>query len=111
MAHYTINSDSCAFQKDYMNVVYCVDTIQMDSYAVRMDITTEVANKVRQAMNSKNQTISGLAKDAAIAYSTFHRCMNGGADFTMPQLGRIADALEVHPAEIMPDHFINSDAA
>lgn len=49
----------------------------MDSYDVHMDITTEVANKVRQAMNNKNQTISGLAKDAAIAYSTFHRCMNG----------------------------------
>ena len=98
-------------KKNYMNVVCRVDTIQMDSYDVRMDITTEVANKVRQAMNNKNQTISGLAKDAAIAYSTFHRCMNGGADFTMPQLGRIADALEIHPAEIMPDHFINSDAA
>ena len=70
-----------------------------------MDNNKEVANKVRQAMSHKDESILNTAKLSAIAYSTFHRKLEGGGSFTMSEIGRIADALNVHPSALVPDAF------
>lgn len=76
-----------------------------------MDITKEVADKVRQAMEAKGESINNTAKLASIPYTTFHRKIDGIYDFTMSELGRLADALEIHPAEFMPDEFMANHKA
>jgi hypothetical protein len=76
-----------------------------------MDINKEVADKVRQAMDNKKQSILNTATSSAIAYSTFHRKLEGGGSFTMSELGRLADALDVHPSELMPASFVQESAA
>jgi len=78
-----------------------------------MDIKKTVANKVRQAMESKGESINNTAKLASIPYTTFHRKLDEDSayDFTMSELGRLADALEIHPTELMPEEFLNVEAA
>lgn len=76
-----------------------------------MDINKEVAHNVRQAMDNKDESILNTAKLSAIAYSTFHRKLEGGGSFTMSEIGRIADALEVHPSTLMPQSFTQENAA
>lgn len=76
-----------------------------------MDITKEIADKVRQAMESKGESINNTAKLASIPYTTFYRKIDGIYDFTMSELGRIADVLEVHPTELMPEDFLRTKAA
>lgn len=62
-------------------------------------------------MECKELSINKTAELSAIAYTTLHRSLNGGGDFTITQLGRLADALEVHPAELLPEAFVVERAA
>jgi len=78
---------------------------------MNMDINKEVANKVRQAMDHKGESILNTAKLSAIPYSTLYRKLDDGGDFTMTELGRLADALDVHPSTLVPDSFRQEDAA
>lgn len=75
-----------------------------------MDIKQQVADKVRQAINDKDQSISSTAELTGISYTQLHRKLNGLYEFTMTELGLLADALEVHPAELMPDEFAQEEA-
>lgn len=89
-------------------------TIQTDGYALRMDITKEVADKVSAAiLRNEKETISSVARKAFVPYSTLHRKLSGGGDFSMSELGRIADVLDIPPYTLLPSTFTQAgqDAA
>ena len=67
--------------------------------------------KVRQLISDKSQSILKTAHQAAIPYETLRCQLQGEDDFTISQLGRLADALDVHPAELLPNEFAQERAA
>ena len=46
-----------------------------------------------------------LADRAGIANATFRRKLRGGGDFTVSEVARIAQALGIHPADLLPTEF------
>lgn len=82
-------------------------------------MNTEIADKIANAIEVKKEngvTQAGIALASGIARNTFARKMNaGGADFTAYEIARIAIALNIHPAELLPKEFrvkrVHEDAA
>lgn len=58
-----------------------------------------------KAMEEVERSKKWTAQKAGIALTTFHRKLNGGADFTVTELIRIAQVLGVHPADLLPGQF------
>lgn len=73
---------------------------------VRMDLTT--SELVTAAMQTAERSKRWTAEKAGIALTTFHRKLRGGADFTVPELSRIAKALGVRPSSLLPEEFRDS---
>lgn len=61
--------------------------------------------RVAAAYRKAERTQSWVANKAGIAIGTFRRRINGGGSFTVPELARIAQALEIHPSELLPAEF------
>ena len=68
-----------------------------------MDQTT--AQRIEDAMLSAERSKRWTAEKSGIALTTFYRKLSGGADFTIPEVARIARALGVHPASLLPPEF------
>lgn len=71
-------------------------------HAVHMDITQNTADRVAAAIARKGWSIQRTANESAIPYTTLYRKAKGGADFTMAEIGALADALEVSPSTLLP---------
>jgi predicted transcriptional regulator len=56
---------------------------------------------------SKNET----ATRAGIPTSTFHRKLKGTGDFTIRELGQIAEALDRQLVDLLPSELLNRRAA
>lgn len=61
--------------------------------------------QIEKALKRVERTQKWTADKAGIAHTTFHRKMNGGADWTVGELARVADVLGVHPSELLPVEF------
>lgn len=82
----------------------------MDVY--RKSMITETAQKVAAAIEkNKKHTLSSVALQAGIARNTLNRKINGGGDFGVYELARIAIALEIDPDELLPREFTGREAA
>ena len=69
-------------------------------------INTQILAHIGQAGASKN----AIAKRAGIPLTTFSRKINGHGDFTIRELGMIAEALEATLADIIPREIIERAA-
>ena len=61
--------------------------------------------QIEKALKNVERTQKWTADKAGIAHTTFHRKMNGGSDWTVSELARIANVLGVAPAELLPEEF------
>lgn len=66
---------------------------------------TGASAQIEKALKQVERTQKWTADKAGIAHTTFHRKMNGGADWTVGELARIAQALGVRPSELLPAEF------
>lgn len=75
-------------------------------YGVHMN-TNEVGSAplIQAAINRAERSQKWTADKAGIAITTFRRKMNGGGDFTCSEIARVAKALSVHPADLLPAVF------
>ncbi len=70
-----------------------------------METTETVATLVKGAMSAAERTPTWVARKAGIALTTLNRKLEGGADFTVGELRRIAVALRVPAASLLPEDF------
>lgn len=76
---------------------------------VRMD--QELIEKIATAIAAEERTLSWVADKTGIARVTLGRKMKGGASFTVPEVARIAEALKIEPASLLPAPFISRQVA
>ncbi|MBN7792393.1 helix-turn-helix domain-containing protein [Microbacterium esteraromaticum] len=76
-----------------------------------MNTTQEVAAIVKAAMKAAERTPTWVARKAGIALTTLNRKLEGGADFTVGELRRIAAALKMPAAALLPEDFFAMAAA
>lgn len=67
--------------------------------------TTETASLVSAAMRRAERSKKWTAEKAGIPVSTFLRKVAGHGDFTVGELARIARALDIEPASLLPEEF------
>lgn len=65
----------------------------------------ELIEKIATAIAAEERTLSWVADKTGIARVTLGRKMKGGASFTVPEVARIAEALKVDPASLLPSPF------
>ena len=79
--------------------------------ATTPDTPETTANVIQKAMDDADRTAKWTADRAGIADPTFRRKLNGGGDFTVSEVARIAKALSIHPADLLPAEFRSAVAA
>lgn len=67
-------------------------------------------HRIVAAMNEAERSQKWTAEKSGLAISTFRRKINGGADFTIGEVARVAAALSVKPLALLPDEFCNEAA-
>lgn len=70
-----------------------------------MNTETTTAARVAEAMKNADRSQKWTAENAGFSVSTFRRKLNGGADFTVGEVGRIAKVLNVPPADLLPHQW------
>ena len=69
-------------------------------------MTTETtATLIAKAIQEAERTRKWTADKAGIADATLRRKLAGGTDFTTNEVIRVAKALGVHPADLLPSEF------
>lgn len=71
---------------------------------------TESGALILAAMKRADRSRKWTAANAGIASTTFMRKLNGGGEFTLGELARVARALSVHPSELLPAEFVERAA-
>jgi DNA-binding phage protein len=69
-------------------------------------ITTATNRNILLGIVQNDTTKSATARKAGIPMTTFDRKINGGGDFTLRELGAIAEALGLTLADILPIEII-----
>ena len=87
--------------------------IRTGAYVIHMDHTTakEVADKVAASILRSGRSKASVATQAGIPATTFGRKINGHVEFTLSELMRIAETLEVAPSALIPAAFYARAAA
>jgi transcriptional regulator with XRE-family HTH domain len=70
-----------------------------------------VANRVSNALIVNNITVRSVSDSTGIAYPTLRRSLKGGRSFTILELVKIADAINVPPSALLPDTLTKGVAA
>lgn len=74
-------------------------------------VTTATNRNILLGILTKGTSKNATATKAGIPISTFNRKLNNTGDFTLRELGQIADALDLTLADILPGELITSRAA
>lgn len=72
---------------------------------------TGITDLIDKAIRTADRTPTWTADRAGIARPTFRRKLRGGGDWTVSETARIAKALGVHPASLLPAEFIEPSQA
>ncbi|MBT8161048.1 MULTISPECIES: helix-turn-helix domain-containing protein [Arthrobacter] len=76
------------------------------------EIVSATNRNIALGIVEKNTNRNVLAKASGIPRTTFDRKLDGHADFTLKELGQIAQALGLHLGQILPVQLIKApDAA
>lgn len=76
-----------------------------------MEQPPETSQNILAAMRRVERSQKWTADKAGIARTTFTRKLNGGTDYTISEVARIARALGVSPSELLPEEFRQAVAA
>jgi len=74
-------------------------------------ITTATNQNILLGIVKQNTTKNAVARNSGIPATTFNRKVDGKADFTLRELGAVADALGLTLADILPVKLLAKDAA
>lgn len=72
---------------------------------------TTTADMISGAMQTADRSAKWTADRSGISDATFRRKLHGGGDFTVSEVARIARALSIHPADLLPNEFRQAVAA
>lgn len=75
-----------------------------------MNTTQATAAKVLAAIDDAERPRMWVAKKSNMALTTLNRKVAGIGDFTVPELARIARALGISPASLLPEEFATKEA-
>lgn len=64
-----------------------------------------VPGLIKVQISKADRTRTWTAKRAGIPETTFRRKLRAGADFTVGEVARIAQALDISPADLLPAEF------
>ena len=76
-----------------------------------MDNATNTADRVAAALTRKGWSIKRAADESGIPYTSLYSKVKGSRDFTVPEIGVLADALEVHPTILLPATWVPAPLA
>ena len=74
-------------------------------------VTTATNENIVLGIHRKGTSKNAIATKAGIPISTFTRKLNNTGDFTLRELGQIAEALDLDLADILPGELISAKAA
>jgi lambda repressor-like predicted transcriptional regulator len=63
---------------------------------------TEIANRINNALIVKGTNARALSDATGIAYETLRRSLKGGRSLTFREFDKIATAINVKPAALLP---------
>lgn len=69
-------------------------------------VTTAINRNICLGLLETGQSKNAAATKAGIPTSTFHRKLNNTGDFTLRELGKIAEALDRQLADILPSELL-----
>lgn len=75
------------------------------------EISSAINRNIRLAFTEKGITKNATATKSGIPTSTFNRKLNSDGDFTLRELGKIAEALDRQLVDILPSELLNRRAA
>lgn len=64
-----------------------------------------IAARIEELLTAAERTKTWLAKHSGIPITTLERKLAGDADFTLPELARVARALDSEPHALIPPTF------
>lgn len=70
-----------------------------------MATTQTAAERINEAIRTAERSKKWTAEKSGIPLSTFLRKTRGFGDFTVSEIARVARALGIHPAELLPTEF------
>jgi lambda repressor-like predicted transcriptional regulator len=71
----------------------------------------EIAARISNALIVKNINVRALSDETGIAYPTLRRTLKGGRSLTFHEFNKIAAAIQVHPATLLPPSLTSETAA
>lgn len=74
-------------------------------------ITATTNHNILLAIVKQNSTKNAVARAAGIPSTTFNRKVDGKADFTLRELGDVAQALNLTLGDILPVNLLTAKAA
>jgi len=81
----------------------------MDTSTTQVTAVTNL--NILQGIKRRDTTKNAVARKAGIPATTFDRKINGKADFTLRELGAIAEALHLTLGDILPVELLAARAA
>jgi transcriptional regulator with XRE-family HTH domain len=77
-------------------------------------VDSEIAERILNALNGKSLNQQELAQEIGISYTTLRRSLEqhrgDRRSFSIQELGKIADVLDIHPSALFPPSLLQ-DAA
>lgn len=74
-------------------------------------VTAVTNHNIHLAIVKQNTTKNAVARKAGIPATTFNRKVDGKADFTLRELGAVAEALGLELIDILPANLLTARAA
>lgn len=71
----------------------------------------EIATRITNALIVKNISVRSLSDETGISYPTLRRTLKGGRSLTFHEFNKIATAIQVHPARLLPPSLTTEVAA
>lgn len=71
---------------------------------------TEIGERIKNALIIKNVSALALSDKSGISYPTLRRSLNGGRSLTFREFGNIAAALNLSPADLLPQTLTGAAA-
>lgn len=74
-------------------------------------VTEATARRVREAIQLEERAVSWVGDKAGFAEPTFRRKVRGHSGFTLGELARVAEVLNIPAARLLPDAFLSAEDA
>lgn len=78
-------------------------------------VDSEIAERILNALSGRDLNQQDLAQEIGISYTTLRRSLEqhrgDRRSFSIQELGKIADVLDIHPSALFPPSLITAVAA